>query len=353
MNFATKMAAVMVVGLASMASAAELTFDDVIKAAEGVKSYQYKETISSKNHPPVTNQWFFKEPGITRTEYGNGVVGIDARARNKILMIDPSRKTATLLIQMKDRPPYQIETDGSSILAGRMRGWKKLFDKQESLGETIVDGRKAVGFRFSRKNGEITLWVDPETKLPFKEEMWAIRDDPFSPTKEEDKRVSFDYVYNPKLDDSLFSLTPPEGYKVEEREVMMSPPTEKDFTQGLKVCAELNENQFPDELTMTYLMEFVTNEKQDQVVYMLTFAREQHQEKHDWRYVGQGVKLGEKDKPVYWYQPEAGKPYRVVYGDLSLRDVDKDKLPAIQPATQATTKPAAKKTIRKKSCCQP
>jgi outer membrane lipoprotein-sorting protein len=347
-----KTAAVMVFGLASIAASAELTFDDVIKAAEGVKTYQYKETFYPKNNHPLTSQVFWKEPGVSRIEYFNGNITIDARARNKILMIDPNRKTVQLLIAMKDRPPYQIETDGSSALAGRMRGLKKLFDKQENLGETRIDGRKAVEFRFSQKNWTMTLWVDPETKLPIKEESRGSIDDPFASAneKEENKRVSFDFVYNPKLDDSLFSLTPPEGYKVETHEIMLSTPTEKDFIQGLKLCAELNENQFPDDLMMTNLMELVKNEKQGQAVnHMLTFAGMQHQKKHAWRYVGQGVKLGEKGKPVYWYQPEVGKPYRMVYGDLSVRDVPKDKLPNIPPSTQPTTT----KTTKCKKCCMP
>lgn len=350
MHFAVKMASVMVLSLASIATAVELTFDEVIKAAKGVKSYQYKETQFPEDHPPVTNRFFFKEPGIARIEYYNGTICIDARVRNKILIIDPNRKAVQLLIPLKDRPPYRIETDGSSILAERIRGWEKLFGKSKNLGQTIIDDRKAVKFQLSGKNGKITLWIDPETKLPFKAETWVCREDPFGPSTSEEKRVLFDYVYNPKFDDSLFSLTPPDGYKVEEQEVMMSLPTEKDFIQGLKVSVESNKNQFPDELTRMNLMEFVGRENEKHMMYMLNFARQQHFDQHDWRYVGQGVKLGEKDKPVYWYQPETGKPYRVVYGDLSVRDVPKDRLPDIPPATQPTTKRSAKTTGCKKGC---
>jgi hypothetical protein len=50
------------------------------------------------------------------------------------------------------------------------------------------------------------------------------------------------------------------------------------------------------------------------------------------------VKLGDKNKLVYWYQPAADKPFRVIYGDLSVKDIPENQLPTTQPTTQ----PAAK-----------
>ena len=45
------------------------------------------------------------------------------------------------------------------------------------------------------------------------------------------------------------------------------------------------------------------------------------------RYAGKGVKLGEKDTPVFWYRPAGSKTHKVIYGDLSIKDVAEEDLP--------------------------
>jgi len=42
---------------------------------------------------------------------------------------------------------------------------------------------------------------------------------------------------------------------------------------------------------------------------------------NDWHYVGKNVKLGDAESPVCWYRPEGSETYRVIYGDLSVKDV--------------------------------
>ena len=46
-----------------------------------------------------------------------------------------------------------------------------------------------------------------------------------------------------------------------------------------------------------------------------------------WHYAGKGVKLGDKTAPVCWCKPKDSKTYRVVYGDLSIKDVAEEDLP--------------------------
>jgi hypothetical protein len=46
-----------------------------------------------------------------------------------------------------------------------------------------------------------------------------------------------------------------------------------------------------------------------------------------FRYLGKGVKLGDKDRIVCWYKPKDTPNYHVVYGDLSVKDVTADALP--------------------------
>ena len=44
----------------------------------------------------------------------------------------------------------------------------------------------------------------------------------------------------------------------------------------------------------------------------------------------EGVKLGDADKIVFWYQPKGKETYRAVFGDLHAADVAADRLPAVE-----------------------
>ena len=46
-----------------------------------------------------------------------------------------------------------------------------------------------------------------------------------------------------------------------------------------------------------------------------------------WQYLGKGVKLGDKNAIVCWYKLKGAITYRVVYGDLSVKDVAPEDLP--------------------------
>jgi hypothetical protein len=46
-----------------------------------------------------------------------------------------------------------------------------------------------------------------------------------------------------------------------------------------------------------------------------------------WHYAGSGVKLCDASKAIFWYQPKGSQTYRVIYGDLSVKDVAPNDLP--------------------------
>ena len=61
---------------------------------------------------------------------------------------------------------------------------------------------------------------------------------------------------------------------------------------------------------------------------------EDHTVEKSFRYLGKGVKLGDKDRIVCWYKLKDAKDantYRVVYGDLSVKDVAPEDLPLPVP----------------------
>jgi outer membrane lipoprotein-sorting protein len=60
----------------------------------------------------------------------------------------------------------------------------------------------------------------------------------------------------------------------------------------------------------------------------------------DAHYAGKGVSLGAADKPIFWYRPKDAKTYRVIYGDLSVRDAD--VAPTVHDAEPVPLKPSPK-----------
>ena len=87
-------------------------------------------------------------------------------------------------------------------------------EKVEELGERIFDGRAAVGFRADTKDGIerkqiIDVWVDVQTKYPVLIEMNY---------PENDVNLTIgNFLWNAELDDSLFDLTIPEDYSIDDR----------------------------------------------------------------------------------------------------------------------------------------
>ncbi len=52
------------------------------------------------------------------------------------------------------------------------------------------------------------------------------------------------------------------------------------------------------------------------------------------------MSLGSADKPIFWYRPKDAKKYRVIYGDLSVREAD---TPPSVPNAQPVPMPARSK----------
>jgi len=166
-----------------------------------------------------------------------------------------------------------------------------------------------------------------------------------------------DIVLDAKVDDSLFSLKAPEGYSVKHESA--SHVTEQEMLDYLGAFVEFNDRAFPDEAFPAYYKldkenaamgkpasqqtaiekKYIAMDYRHQPMGTpfdffrprATFFRVTHDFVEDsFRYLGKGVKLGEKDRIVCWYKLKDAKDantYRVVYGDLSVKDVAAKDLP--------------------------
>ena len=159
-----------------------------------------------------------------------------------------------------------------------------------------------------------------------------------------------DFVFDVELDESLFEV--PEEYDVHTMQMDVSLPGEEDFIQTLRLWSEATDGKFPSELNMKAAMEFMkaftekTGLKFDKdkapdlsdpqfQKFMDIFAKINRgilfahtlPEDADWHYTGKDVKFGDADTPIFWYRPEGSETYRVIYGDLSVKDVTPENLP--------------------------
>jgi hypothetical protein len=55
---------------------------------------------------------------------------------------------------------------------------------------------------------------------------------------------------------------------------------------------------------------------------------------NDSHYAGKDVKLGTPDRPIFWYKPTGADKYRVIYADLSVKDLAPDVVKKL-PETKA------------------
>ena len=197
----------------------------------------------------------------------------------------------------------------------------------KELGEKEIDGQKVIGFLA----GEFTIWADAETALPVRIEVQS----PLS-------IVFKNFQFNVPVEEleSLVSMDVPDGYTEQKKVFDMTTSTEQDLVECLRIWAELLlDGNFPEAIGMTKIMSQLPH-IEAKLAESVVSAEEGTQKGmtlgkgmlfvmglKDHHYAGSGVKLGDADKAVFWYQPEGSETYRVIYGDLSVKDVAPENLP--------------------------
>ena len=212
---------------------------------------------------------------------------------------------------------------------------KQLQDGQvEKLDEKVIDGQKAIGFVGKGQNEKVTIWADPETALPIRIEAEIGQE--FSFTM---KNFEFDAA----VDESLMSMEVPDGYTLQETNIDLGNTTEADFVESLKIWAEIiGDGTFPESIgTQSAMAQMpvliqkvaamqVSEEKGTEIGTSFAKGMLFHQTlegQGEWNYAGASVKLGDADTAIFWYQPQGSQTYRVIYGDLSVKDVEAENLP--------------------------
>ncbi len=193
---------------------------------------------------------FFKEPDFFRTEaYGKVYIG-NMRAGGKVLVLIPETKQA--ILQSIPGDQGNQENMYEEIL-------KFMSEGAEPIGLEMLDGKQAAVFR-NQSRGNAKVWADPQTHLPIRIEMGYDT----TPQGDPDRRpvaakrgmdVITDFVFNAALDDSLFDLTPPAGYRLApvSAEPLLARTTTmyalRKFAVPLLRYAAEHKEQFPKDLS--------------------------------------------------------------------------------------------------------
>ncbi len=334
-------------------------FAEVLEQMQQIKTLTWTEieehSISKEFNPTssaqfltvdATRRYAYKAPGHLRTESGvkkqpggaNGIaesVHIADRSAGKYLFLNVDKKTAVTRTGEPSRRTHPMV----DYLTGLK---EKITPEAESLGKKQIGDHNTVGFRVRRGGKTTDLWVDAKTRNL----VLVLITDVFVHDRVILKTVMTlrDFEIDRELDDSLFSLDPPEGYQerppvpavsLEVPEGYTPPPsTENDLIDGLILWAEVHDRTFPPE--SVFKIHDAEQAKGDNDPHIVTFAPERYRAVgrfvrqlvgESWHYSGKGVKLGDKEAVVCWYRPEGSDTYRVVHGDLSIRDLAPDKLP--------------------------
>jgi hypothetical protein len=263
-------------------------------------------------------------PGMTQI--------IDLENGKMLVLLDAEEKTA-VYVDIKGQ--LQERTGGYIEFVRKVLMELKDSQKVEKLGEQEIEGQKAIGFtgRGLIGDGEVKIWANPKTAVPIRVELQIGR--LFVILK--------NFKFDEPIEESEVSMNVPEGYTLEEAEADFTKGTEEDFIESLRIWAKiLLDGTFPEAVgTESFMKQMpLLGEKlaqsglsEDEAGKLgMTLPRGmfflQLLETEDkYHYAGKGVKLGDADKAIFWYRPEGSDTYRVIYGDLSVKDVSEENLP--------------------------
>ena len=309
-----------------------VTFADVIQPILNARTASLDIVIGSQGNQPVIHDDVMGSrirrifPNMQTPD-----IIIDLE-QQKLLTIDHTKKTATYigLGGISDLKNY-VE-----VLQNTITRLQSTPDFQvEDRGTEEFEGQDYLVFVASGESDTVTVWADPETALP-------VRIEHETPNT----LIACDILqFDVPFDESLFSMEAPDGYEVQDAGgIDFSDSSESAFIETLRIWAEIIEDgHFPNSINLEDVVKIgpkfdrgmkragLTEEQQTEVatrwgqgLVFIRFFKGQGQ----WHYAGQGVKLGDGNTPIFWYQPQDSDTWRIIYGDLHAENMNEEDLPS-------------------------
>ncbi len=332
----TKLAAAAVIVITGVLCVQFLTgtnaYAQVVQEIKNARTLVYTVITQTNqgNGETVKTDMAFKEPGRLRTSTVDGFVCIGDFVNGKMISIVPGQ--GYTIAEIKD-----IGKTGAPGPFESFEAMKKLPAKaDETLDPKEIDGIDCDGYSVTQGDLTSIIWLNAKTgNLEQVEQKYAS-----APGM---NRIIKNIRFDIELDDSLFSLTPPAGYKSMGVEMKSdtSIQTEETFINWLRWWANGNTDEtFPPMVAGPELAKVCmdmakqgklkgsTWDKVDpsQMFNAMLFVAKLPKESN-WRYAGNGVKVNTTDTPIFWYRPAGNQMYRVIYADLTVREMAEDQLP--------------------------
>lgn len=310
------------------------TFADVIEPILKARTVIFDFQIGKEEDSPVMHE-IVVGTRIRRTISNlPGMTQIIDMETGKMLALNDVDKTA-VYVDIKGK--LQEMTRGYIEFVREVLMELKDSPDVKELGEQVIDGQKAIGFSGrGNNNQELKIWADPKTAVPIRVELRLGR---------EFFVVLKNFKFDEHVDESQVSMKVPEGYKLEETEIIdFTKGTEEDFIESLRIWAKLLlDGEFPEvvgteqymktmpllgeKLVQSGLSDEEVGKKVGIIFPRAMFFLQTLEIDGKYTYAGKGVKLGDADKAIFWYRPKGAEKYRVIYGDLSVKEVSKENLP--------------------------
>ena len=273
----------------------------------------------------------YKEPGHLRTTTVDGYISIVDVTTLKMISIVP--QGGYTFADINDLAKTNGGNGPSTI--DSIAAMKALPAKaDENLGEQEIDGIDCDGYRVTQGDLTTIIWLDAKNgDLVQVEHKYASA--PGMNTIY--KNIKFDT----DLEDSLFNLEPPAGYKGVELKSNTANQTEEAFVNWLQFWANGNTDEtFPPMIAGPELAkvcmemakqgklkgEYWDKAEPSNMFNALLFVAFLPAESN-WRYAGNSVKINTPDTPIFWYRPAGSENYRVIYADLTVHEMAEDQLP--------------------------
>jgi len=314
---------------------ASVAFADIVEQLANARTLTYSVVTRTpvESMPTLRLQMAFKEPGYMRTTTVDGYINVIDWAQNKGISLWPPKQE---YIDFEASNYQHDPAQDPFMVVEKLRTLPDQAD--EELGEKKIDGRVLQGFRVTQDDMINTVWIDPQTAQLVRVEI-EYTNAPGMNT------IMTDFQFNAELDDSLFSLVPPEDFTRLEVRADVSTVTEQDLIAYLQMWSTwTKDGTFPPTFNPIELTK-VTAEmiKQGKFGEGDTSQQDRHAEatlmyrgimfvtqlpaESNWRYAGENVSYGDAETPIFWYQPTGSQTYHVIYGDLSVKDVAPEDLP--------------------------
>jgi outer membrane lipoprotein-sorting protein len=322
----------------------------IIVAAIGINYIMAPSVTWAQVIEPILNARTIAFDLIIGSE-DSGMVQHEIVVGSRIRRTMSNMPNMTMIIDTEDAKLLALDTEGKTAayadIAGELGDRHRSFIKfvrqiitqlqegqVEELGEQVIDGQKAIGFVGKGQNEAVTIWADPETALPIRIEAQLGQEFAF---------IMKNFEFDADVDESLVSMDVPDGYTLEEKDLDLGNSNEEDFVESLRIWAEIiGDGTFPEAIGTESAMKQmpllvqkvaamqVSEEKGTEIGMSFAKGMLFHQTlegQGQWTYAGAGVKLGDADTAIFWYQPQGSATHRVIYGDLSVRDVATENLP--------------------------